>query len=151
MMTRRCTAIPSQDSEYPEVVLPGGPAGGLPWQAVALSFATLSSVTLLFVTLLFVTLLFSTLLFSINLATAADRSPIIAGLSPQNRPVGAPRIIGFVPPEGWHAQALRGIEGTPPPLRFLADQGAWYTPFDRPGMPGPYDLRGWHRPSEERR
>jgi len=107
------------------------PARRLPRLALALSFAVLPIAT--------------------DLAMATDRSPVIAGLTPHVRPVGAPRLVDFVPAEGWHAQALRGIEGTPPPLRFLADQGAWYTPFDRPGMPGPYDLRGWHRAAEERR
>ena len=29
-------------------------------------------------------------------------------------------------------------------VKFLADQGAWYTPFTHPGMPGYYDLRGMH-------
>ncbi|OYX43944.1 MAG: hypothetical protein B7Z02_07110 [Rhodobacterales bacterium 32-67-9] len=26
-------------------------------------------------------------------------------------------------------------------LKFLEDQGAWYTPFTRPGMTGPYKIR----------
>jgi hypothetical protein len=33
----------------------------------------------------------------------------------------------------------------PASLRFLEDQGNWYTPFNRPGMLPPYDIRGWHR------
>jgi len=45
----------------------------------------------------------------------------------------------------WQAQALRGVEKPiPPSLRFLEDQGAWFTPFNRPGMRGRYDLRGMH-------
>ncbi len=33
-------------------------------------------------------------------------------------------------------------------VRMKGSQGEWYTPFSRPGMPGPYDLRGWHRPAD---
>jgi len=41
--------------------------------------------------------------------------------------------------------ALHGIvPPAPDSLRFLRDQGNWYTPFSRPGMPGLYDIRGWH-------
>ena len=29
-------------------------------------------------------------------------------------------------------------------LALLDRQGAWYTPFNLPGMPGYYDLRQWH-------
>ena len=32
----------------------------------------------------------------------------------------------------------------PSSLKFLRDQGNWYSPFDRPGAPGPYDIRGWY-------
>jgi hypothetical protein len=46
----------------------------------------------------------------------------------------------------WYAQALTGIsQPFPYSLRFLEDQGNWYTPFNRPGMPGRYDIRGWHQ------
>lgn len=42
--------------------------------------------------------------------------------------------------------ATHGIEQPVPDhiKHFLKDQGAWYTPFSRPGMTGPYDIRGWH-------
>lgn len=46
--------------------------------------------------------------------------------------------------EARKARALHGIDGPTKNLEFLDDQGSWYTPFDHPGMPGPYDLRGWH-------
>ena len=40
---------------------------------------------------------------------------------------------------------MHGIEPPyPESLRFLNDQGGWYTPFIAPGMTGPYDIRGWH-------
>lgn len=73
---------------------------------------------------------------------AADTVPI-AGLSPSQRPAGAPQITKAAPPDP--ARALHGIS-TPIPasLKFLDDQGNWYTPFTEPGMPPPYDLRGWH-------
>jgi hypothetical protein len=40
---------------------------------------------------------------------------------------------------------LTGIS-TPWPghVERIAEQGNWYSPMFRPGMPGPYDLRGWH-------
>ena len=82
-----------------------------------------------------------------NVAICASESGagFIAGTKPSQRPVGAPVITEFVKPEGWYTQALHGVERPyPSSLRFLEDQGAWHTPFNRPGMPDPYDLRGWH-------
>lgn len=75
-------------------------------------------------------------------AHAAEAAPV-AGLSPWQRPAGTPRIT--VAPPLDVTRALHGIS-TPPPasLKFLDDQGSWYTPFSEPGMPAPYDLRGWH-------
>ena len=66
----------------------------------------------------------------------------VAGLSPFERPPGAPVIRKpMVSPE----RAARLTQGVDQPLprglEFLKDQGAWYTPFDHPGMAGPYDLR----------
>ncbi len=47
----------------------------------------------------------------------------------------------------WYQQALTGISKPYPySIRFLEDQGNWNTPFNRPGMTGRYDLRGWHNP-----
>ena len=69
----------------------------------------------------------------------------IAGTQPSHRPAGAPTITEVVKPDGWYTQALTGIsEPFPSSLRFLEDQGNWYTPFNRPGMLAPYDIRGWH-------
>ena len=84
-------------------------------------------------------------------ATAGDSSPYpVAGLAPDQRPAGAPAIMEFTRTDAWRAGALRGVTGPTPEsiLRFLGDQGAWYTPFARPGMPGPYDLRGLHAPQK---
>jgi hypothetical protein len=70
----------------------------------------------------------------------------IAGTAPAERPVGAPSIRVVEHDRDWYRQALRGIDKPyPKSLRFLEDQGNWYTPFDRPGMTGPYDLRNLHR------
>ncbi|MBK7536646.1 MAG: hypothetical protein IPI49_15015 [Myxococcales bacterium] len=83
-------------------------------------------------------------------AVAPDSAPppgFVAGRSPSLRPADSPKITSVDHGAAWYARALRGL--TPPypsSFRFLEDQGNWYTPFDHPGMPGPYDLRGWHRP-----
>lgn len=69
----------------------------------------------------------------------------IAGLAPYQRPEGAPVIRKFEHSPVWNERALRGItEPVPASFKWLQDQGAWYTPFNSPGMPGYYDLRGWH-------
>lgn len=81
--------------------------------------------------------------------TAAAAPAEVAGLAPYERPAGAPRIEA--PPPSDKPRTLHGIpDPAPPGLKFVRDQGAWYTPFDRPGMPPPYDLRGWHaQPKKE--
>ena len=70
----------------------------------------------------------------------------IAGLAPDKRPDNAPVITSVQKGDRWYAQALTGVESPyPASLRFLEDQGNWYTPFSHPGMPGRYDLRQWFR------
>ncbi len=70
---------------------------------------------------------------------------VVGGAFPDRRPEGAPVITASVRDPAWYARALRGIlPPFPESLEFLDDQGAWYTPFDRPGAPGRYDLRDWH-------
>jgi hypothetical protein len=70
---------------------------------------------------------------------------VIGGLTPSERPAGAPVIAEFVKDGEWYQRALSGIEPPyPASLRFLEDQGAWFTPFTHPGMTGPYDIRHWH-------
>lgn len=80
-------------------------------------------------------------------AAAASRTPAppwVAGLTPDQRPANAPVIQVFTPDAAWRARALTGIrEPIPASLDFLNRQGAWYTPFTQPGMPGYYDLRNW--------
>ncbi len=69
----------------------------------------------------------------------------IAGLEPDQRPAEAPVIRQMSKDGGWYTRALTGTTRPyPESFEFLEDQEAWYTPFSRPGMTGPYDLRGWH-------
>jgi hypothetical protein len=69
----------------------------------------------------------------------------VAGVNPDRRPADAPVISVYVKDGDWYRRSLRGIERPyPSSLKFLEDQGAWYTPFNRPGMTGRYDIRNWH-------
>ena len=78
-------------------------------------------------------------------STAAAAGNPIAGVKPHERPAGAPVITTFQKDGAWYQRALTGIsQPYPHSLRFLEDQGNWHTPFNRPGMPPPYDIRGWH-------
>ena len=79
-------------------------------------------------------------------ATAVGAEYPIAGTRPSQRPDGAPRIAEVDHPGSWYTKALHGVSRPYPfSLRFLEDQGNWYTPFNRPGMPGRYDVRGWYQ------
>lgn len=80
------------------------------------------------------------------LADPAGGGYPIAGTQPSERPAGAPMIREVRKPQGWYTRALTGIsQPYPSSLRFLEDQGNWYTPFNHPGMQGRYDIRGWYR------
>ena len=73
----------------------------------------------------------------------------VAGTQPDRRPENAPVITTVDKGEEWYQQALTGLQPPyPESFKFLESQGNWHTPFDQPGMTGPYDLRGWHRASE---
>ncbi len=79
-------------------------------------------------------------------ATADEQEIFIAGVHPDQRPAGAPVITEMKKDGAWYGRALTGVEKPyPSSLRFLEDQGAWFTPFTHPGMTGPYDIRGWHK------
>ena len=79
-------------------------------------------------------------------AQTTAQPSFIGGTTPDRRPEGAPRVTTFKKSKTWWAQARRGIDKPyPKDLTFLDDQGAWFTPFDRPNMPSPYDLRGLYR------
>jgi len=83
----------------------------------------------------------------VALAGSAEAQFPIAGTAPHARPEGAPQITNDARSPEWMRHALFGVsEPYPTSLLFLLDQGNWYTPFNRPGMPGVYDLRGWHGP-----
>jgi len=75
---------------------------------------------------------------------AADGAGFIAGLQPDRRPAGAPAIEKRQPMANGGSRALTGLVEPRGNLSFLADQGAWYTPFTRPNLKGRYDLRGFH-------
>lgn len=80
------------------------------------------------------------------IAAASPEPQFIAGTTPWQRPANAPVVTEVIKPEGWYDRALVGIEPPyPASLRFLEDQGNWFTPFIHPGMPAPYDIRGWHQ------
>lgn len=69
----------------------------------------------------------------------------VAGFAPNQRPADAPTVREFIPNNQQRKQLLTGIsEPIPASLGFIDNQGAWYTPFNQPGMPGYYDLRNWH-------
>lgn len=80
------------------------------------------------------------------LAGAAGAEYPVAGTQPHARPAGAPTITAVTRDQGWYQRAVHGIsQPIPPSLGWLDSQGNWYTPFTRPGMPPPYDIRGWHK------
>ncbi len=70
----------------------------------------------------------------------------IAGTEPSVRPQNAPVITTTDKTDQWYATALTGVSEPYPPNLGLDAQGAWYTPFNKPGMTGPYDIRNWHQP-----
>jgi hypothetical protein len=86
------------------------------------------------------------------LCSLGGHSPItladypIAGIAPDQRPEGAPIVQQAEHDGAWYTTALTGLsQPYPRSFRFLEDQGEWYTPFNRPGMEAPYDIRGWHQ------
>lgn len=81
-----------------------------------------------------------------SVSSAAIGEPFIAGTAPDRRPEGAPKLQTFDKSQQWYGVATSGVsQPFPPSLRFLEDQGAWYTPFIAPGMPGRYDIRKLHK------
>ena len=83
--------------------------------------------------------------FLAQAAHAEEPTIFIAGVQPDQRPQNAPVVTEMKKDGAWYRHALTGVEKPyPSSLRFLEDQGAWFTPFTHPGMTGPYDIRGWH-------
>ena len=77
--------------------------------------------------------------------TQSVQSVFVAGTAPGQRPQGAPTLTQFEKPDGWYSRSLTGLQRPyPPSFRFLEDQQGWFTPFNHPGMTGPYDIRGGH-------
>lgn len=75
----------------------------------------------------------------------------IAGLAPDRRPAAVPHIVAVRKSSAWYERALHGISKPyPPSLQFLDDVGMWHFFFGNPGMPGPYDIRGWHSADTDR-
>ena len=75
----------------------------------------------------------------------ADNAYPIAGIQPAERPASAPVIAEVHRDGAWYQQALTGVSRPyPNSLKFLENQGNWHTPFNHPGMPDGYDIRGWH-------
>lgn len=89
-------------------------------------------------------LLFSVLIAPVCAHAGEGRYPI-AGLTPSQRPAGAPVIRDVARAPQWKARFFYGVaKPYPPSLAWAEDQGAWYTPFDRPGGTAPpYDIRNW--------
>ncbi len=70
----------------------------------------------------------------------------VAGLKPDQRPAGAPVISFMQKDAAWYSRALSGVSKPyPPSLWFLDNQGAWFNPFQHPGMLPPYDIRSRHK------
>lgn len=83
---------------------------------------------------------------ALTLGAASVQAGYIAGTNPSQRPPDAPVISQVQHDKAWYDHALTGVVPPyPASLRFLEDQGNWYTPFNEPGMTGRYDIRGWHR------
>ncbi len=76
----------------------------------------------------------------------AERAYPVAGIHPDQRPAGAPVIEFMSRNAAWYENALAGVSRPyPKSLYFLDSQGAWFNPFQHPGMNPPYDIRGRHR------
>lgn len=85
-------------------------------------------------------------LLAASAGTAETQGQTIAGLTPSQRPAKAPVLTEMLKDAAWYARALTGVDQPyPASLRFLEDQGAWFSPFVHPGMTGPYDIRHWHQ------
>jgi hypothetical protein len=50
-------------------------------------------------------------------------------------------------------ESLHGVTGEVPPSlqKAIDSQGAWYTPLTQPGMLGPYDIRKYHTPADQKK
>mgnify|MGYP001237767044 CR=1 FL=1 len=94
----------------------------------------------------FLTFLMLTAATASPVGAGSDTAPpeFVAGLDPSRRPAAVPTLTAAARPPGWRERAVYGIGEPTTGLRFVDDQGGWYTPFMLPGMTDRYDLRGWH-------
>ncbi|MEY3220184.1 MAG: hypothetical protein RIT27_1541 [Pseudomonadota bacterium] len=76
----------------------------------------------------------------------SSQQAAVAGEHPSRRPADAPMVLSVDKNPMWLKRAFFGIEPPAPNsvMAMLNSQGAWFTPFIRAGMTGPYDVRGWH-------
>ncbi len=73
------------------------------------------------------------------------QAEFVAGSTPSQRPADAPKLTADNKTEAWYQHALKGVSAPyPEALCFLQNQGHWFTPFNRAGMTGLYDMRRWH-------
>jgi hypothetical protein len=80
------------------------------------------------------------------IVSVAVAQEFVAGEQPDRRPSAAP--VMPEPPGGPErlATLAKGVEAPiPEGVVRLNVPGRWFTPFERPGMTAPYDLRGWHQ------
>ena len=86
------------------------------------------------------------LMAAVSPPASAEDDVFVSGLAPDRRPASAPKVMVTVHPQAWYVHAVSGVVPPyPQSLFFLDHQGDWFTPFNRPGMPAPYDIRGWHK------
>ena len=91
-------------------------------------------------------MLIQVVVYGFGAATTVSAEYPVAGVQPEQRPAGAPVIQQVQKNGAWYARALTGLQPPyPASMRFLEDQGNWFTPFSHPGMTGRYDLRKWYR------
>jgi hypothetical protein len=70
----------------------------------------------------------------------------VAGVTPSERPSGAPKLTEPAKGDAWEKNAYKGVSKPYPSsvVNMLRDQGGWYSPFLRRGSRGRYDLRNLH-------
>lgn len=84
-----------------------------------------------------------------SLLTSGQAAEVVGGANPSERPSTLPRITQVQHGPEWYRNALKGVsEPYPRSLYFLDNQGDWYTPFTRRGIPGVYDIRRTHGRAE---
>ena len=84
--------------------------------------------------------------FALSVVLVSQVSAIECDTNISERPKDAPVISKVAHDTNWHEQSLHGISKPYPySFSFIKNQGNWYTPFNKAGMLGPYDIRGWHK------